>query len=107
MTGDCDYLREAAGAKSAAKGGGGGGKKKRKKKKTPTLNARTDPQCAEILAHLDATCVVIDASNAESELEPCVEALKQAEYIAVDCEGVRMSRTGPVTVLQCATRDRL
>ncbi len=108
VTGDCDYLREAAGAKPAAKGGGGGGKKKRKKKKkTPTLNARTDPQCAEILAHLDATCVVIDASNAESELEPCVEALKQAEYIAVDCEGVRMSRTGPVTVLQCATRDRL
>ena len=51
--------------------------------------------------------MVIDASNAESELEPCVEALKQAEYIAVDCEGVRMSRTGPVTVLQCATRDRL
>ena len=92
VTGGCDYLREAAGAKPAAKGGGGGGKKKRKKKKkTPALNARTDPQCAEILAHLDATCV-IDASNAESELEPCVEALKQAEYIAVDCEGVRMRR---------------
>ena len=50
---------------------------------------------------------MIDASNAESELEPCVEALKQAEYIAVDCEGVRMSRHGPVTVLQCRLGDRL
>jgi len=106
--GECDdAVVEAARVKSAAKGGGAGGKKKRKKKKAPTLNPRTDPQCAEILAHLDATCVVIDASNADAELQPCVEALKQAEYIAVDCEGVRMSRTGPVTVLQCGTRDRL
>lgn len=90
-------------------GAGGVGKKKKKAKKKAASgpNVRSDPMCLEILDRLDASCVLIDDTNADTVLKTCVEAMREADVVAVDCEGVMMSRTGPITVLQCATRDKI
>jgi len=100
-------LEGVMGARGGKSGGGGGGKTKKKAKKRarggPSVSS--DPRCLEILEALDAMCVVIDDASDVTAIQKCAEALRKADVIAVDCEGVLMSRTGPVTLLQCATRE--
>jgi len=97
------------GGKRAEAGGSGGAakKKKRRKKAAAPTNAKSDPMCLEIVNALDQRCEIIDATNYEIKMPACVETIKASSVVAVDCEGVRMSRTGPVTVVQCATRDAI
>ena len=97
------------GGKRAEAGGSGGAAKKKKRRKKPAAptNAKSDPMCLEIVNALDQRCEIIDATNYEIKMPACVETIKASSVVAVDCEGVRMSRTGPVTVVQCATRDAI
>ena len=97
------------GGKRAEAGGSGGAAKKKKRRKKPAAptNAKSDPMCLEIVNTLDQRCEIIDATNYEIKMPACVETIKASSVVAVDCEGVRMSRTGPVTVVQCATRDAI
>ena len=85
--------------------GGASKKKKKNKKRAPAVNAKSDPACLEILDDLDRKTRLIDRDSGEDAMQSCVEALRAAKTVAVDCEGVMMSRTGPITVLQCATRE--
>ena len=104
--GDSEYESSRLSAALAGVAGGGAGKKKKKsKKRAPAVNAKSDPACLEILADLDKKTRLIDRDSGEEALKVCVETLRAAKVVAVDCEGVMMSRTGPVTVLQCATRE--
>jgi exonuclease 3'-5' domain-containing protein 1 len=100
---------EGGGKRAEAGGSGGAAKKKKKRRKKPAAptNAKSDPMCLEIVNTLDQRCEIIDATNYEIKMPACVETIKASSVVAVDCEGVRMSRTGPVTVVQCATRDAI
>ena len=100
---------EGGGKRAEAGGSGGAAKKKKKRRKKPAAptNAKSDPKCLEIVNTLDQRCEIIDATNYEIKMPACVETIKASSVVAVDCEGVRMSRTGPVTVVQCATRDAI
>ena len=87
-------------------------KKKKKKKKgggeqnkgnttTLKMNVMKDSECREILDELDEQVVLIDSYTSEAFTQ-CVLELKRAKVIAYDCEGVRLSRTGKITLLQIA-----
>lgn len=104
---DVGGVAEGGVSKNASGGGGGKRRKKKAKKGASKPSARSDPICLEILDELDRTCVIIDRANAAEEMEKCLETLRAAPVIAVDCEGVMMSRTGPVTVLQFAAKDAI
>jgi len=94
-----------SGAIAGVAGGSAGKKKKKTKKKPPATDAKRDPACLEILDDLDRKTALIDSASGIEALRACAEALRAAAVVAVDCEGVLMSRTGPVTVLQCATKE--
>ena len=90
------------GAAGVGGGGGGGGvgknaknatkrrRKKKKRQKPPPPPIADDSECAEILALLDDSCELI-ASPGDA-LDSAVAAIKSAKVLAVDCEGVLMSR---------------
>jgi len=87
--------------------------KKRKKKKgngeqnaTVSAASLNDKECREILEELDAQVVFIDSHTSEA-FKQCVNELKQSKVIAYDCEGVRLSRTGKITLLQIAIPEKI
>ena len=108
----------AAGGSYAWERETGGGVKgspgKRKKKKKGKKKAASDsgdlaarpveecPRCLAVLNILDDTCDVI--SSPGEALDRAVRAIANApgKVIAVDCEGVAMSRIGRVTLVQIA-----
>ena len=94
-------------------------KKKKKKKKggeqnkgnttntnTLKMNVMKDSECREILDELDEQVVFIDSYTSEAFTQ-CVLELKRAKVIAYDCEGVRLSRTGKITLLQIAIPKKI
>ena len=93
-------------------------KKKKKKKKgggeqnkgnttnTLKMNVMKDSECREILDELDEQVVLIDSYTSEAFTQ-CVLELKRAKVIAYDCEGVRLSRTGKITLLQIAIPKKI
>ena len=91
-------------------------KKKKKKKKggeqnkgntnALKMNVMKDAECREILDELDEQVVFIDSYTSEAFTQ-CVLELKQAKVIAYDCEGVRLSRTGKITLLQIAIPKKI
>ena len=92
-------------------------KKKKKKKKgggeqnkgnatTLKMNVMKDAECREILDELDEQVVLIDSHTSEAFTQ-CVLELKRAKVIAYDCEGVRLSRTGKITLLQIAIPKKI
>jgi exonuclease 3'-5' domain-containing protein 1 len=65
----------------------------------------SDPACVKILTELDdATSVLTSPGEA---LDRALRACVSSDVLAVDLEGVSMSRVGPVTLLQVAARDRV
>jgi len=105
---DVGGVSEGGVSKNTSGGGGGGKRRKKKAKKGSSKpSVQSDPICLEILDELDRTCVIIDRTNAAEKMDKCLETLRAAPVIAVDCEGVMMSRTGPVTVVQCAAKDAI
>ena len=91
-------------------------KKKKKKKKggeqnkgntnALKMNVMKDAECREILDELDEQVVFIDSYTSEAFTQ-CVLELKRAKVIAYDCEGVRLSRTGKITLLQIAIPKKI
>ena len=91
-------------------------KKKKKKKKggeqnkgntnALKMNVMKDAECREILDELDEQVVFIDSYMSEAFTQ-CVLELKRAKVIAYDCEGVRLSRTGKITLLQIAIPKKI
>ncbi|CAL6286741.1 unnamed protein product [Bathycoccus prasinos] len=91
-------------------------KKKKKKKKggeqnkgntnALKMNVMKDAECREILDELDEQVVFIDSYTSEASTQ-CVLELKRAKVIAYDCEGVRLSRTGKITLLQIAIPKKI
>ena len=91
-------------------------KKKKKKKKggeqnkgntnALRMNVMKDAECREILDELDEQVVFIDSYTSEAFTQ-CVLELKRAKVIAYDCEGVRLSRTGKITLLQIAIPKKI
>ena len=91
-------------------------KKKKKKKKggeqnkgntnALKMNVMKDSECREILDELDEQVVFIDSYTSEAFTQ-CVLELKRAKVIAYDCEGVRLSRTGKITLLQIAIPKKI
>jgi len=91
-------------------------KKKKKKKKggeqnkgntnALKMNVMKDAECREILDELDEQVVFIESYTSEAFTQ-CVLELKRAKVIAYDCEGVRLSRTGKITLLQIAIPKKI
>ena len=91
-------------------------KKKKKKKKggeqnkgntnALKMNVMKDAECREILDELDEQVVFIDSYTPEAFTQ-CVLELKRAKVIAYECEGVRLSRTGKITLLQIAIPKKI
>jgi len=91
-------------------------KKKQKKKKngnSTTANGETttmalsDGECREILKELDEQVVFIDTASDSKEFKEFVESLREQKVIAYDCEGVKLSRTGKITLLQIAIPGKI
>ena len=90
------------------------GRKRKKSKKSRRGDSRatresrpveSDPACVKILTELDdATSVLTSPGEA---LDRALRACVSSDVLAVDLEGVSMSRVGPVTLLQVAARDRV
>jgi exonuclease 3'-5' domain-containing protein 1 len=103
---------------AGASGNNAGKKKKKKKKKGSGGNgggggeqngnkaALSDRECREIFEELDEQVVFIDSHTSEA-FKQCVIELKQSKVIAYDCEGVRLSRTGKITLLQIAVPKKI
>ena len=70
------------------------------------MNVMKDAECREILDELDEQVVFIDSYTSEAFTQ-CVLELKRAKVIAYDCEGVRLSRTGKITLLQIAIPKKI
>ena len=73
---------------------------------TLKMNVMKDSECREILDELDEQVVFIDSYTSEAFTQ-CVLELKRAKVIAYDCEGVRLSRTGKITLLQIAIPKKI
>jgi exonuclease 3'-5' domain-containing protein 1 len=113
---DANPLRSNTAA--GASGNNAGKKKKKKKKKGSGGNgggggeqnankaALSDRECREIFEELDEQVVFIDSHTSEA-FKQCVIELKQSKVIAYDCEGVRLSRTGKITLLQIAVPKKI
>ena len=107
------WEREVHGGGGGGGGNRGGTKKSKKRKKSkkqahPSGGGRpveSDPRCRAVLALLDGRCEVV-ASPGDA-LDAAVEACAAEKVIAVDCEGVCMSRVGAVTVLQVAAGEKI
>ena len=92
----------AANKKRKKKKGNGGGEQNA----TVAAASLNDKECREILEELDAQVVFIDSHTSEA-FKQCVTELKQSKVIAYDCEGVRLSRTGKITLLQIAIPEKI
>ena len=78
-------------------------RKRKKQKKRPTPPSRPvedDPACVAVLNLLDARCRVLASPG--RALDDAMRACASVDVLAVDCEGVAMSRVGPITLLQVA-----
>ena len=62
-----------------------------------------DPRCTAVLQLLDRQCVVI--SGPGPAMDEAVARCAACDVVAVDCEGVNMSRVGAITLLQVAAGD--
>ena len=106
------------GSDSDTVGYGGADKRRRKKSKRkkskkrgsdgPSPSSRpveTDPACVKILTELDDATAVLTSPG--EDLDRALRACVSSDILAVDLEGVSMSRVGPVTLLQVAARDRV
>lgn len=99
-----DFQWDGFGVGKGSKGGKGNRKRKKRAKKAANDGARPveeDPKCVAVLHLLDRTCSVI--SGPGRAMDEAVAQCASCDVIAVDCEGVNMSRVGPVTLLQVAT----
>ena len=65
---------------------------------------KSDLECREIVEELDEAVVFIDSHESEAFRE-CVKVLEKSKVIAYDCEGVKLSRTGKIMLLQIATSN--
>ena len=104
------------GSDSDTVGYGGADKRRRKKSKRkkskkrgsdgPSPSSRpveTDPACVKILTELDDATAVLTSPG--EDLDRALRACVSSDTMAVDLEGVSMSRVGAVTLLQVAVRD--
>ena len=104
------------GSDSDTVGYGGADKRRRKKSKRkkskkrgsdgPSPSSRpveTDPACVKILTELDDATAVLTSPG--EDLDRALRACVSSDVLAVDLEGVSMSRVGAVTLLQVAVRD--
>jgi exonuclease 3'-5' domain-containing protein 1 len=115
---DAGFVR-SSNAGAGASGNNAGKKKKKKKKKkgsggngggggeqSANKAALSDRECREIFEELDEQVIFIDSHTSEA-FKQCVIELKQSKVIAYDCEGVRLSRTGKITLLQIALPKKI
>ena len=90
------------------------GRKRKKSKKSRRGDSRatretcrrpveSDPACVKILTELDDTTSVLTSPG--EDLDRALRACVSSDTMAVDLEGVSMSRVGAVTLLQVAVRD--
>ena len=63
----------------------------------------SDPACVKILTELDDATAVLTSPG--EDLDRALRACVSSDVLAVDLEGVSMSRVGAVTLLQVAVRD--
>ena len=103
-----DFQWDGFGTGKGSKGGKGNRKRKKRAKKRagsdPSLRpVEEDPRCTAVLQLLDRQCVVI--SGPGPAMDEAVARCADADVIAVDCEGVNMSRVGAITLLQVAAGD--
>ena len=96
-SGSFSWEREAGDGKRRNK------RKRKKQKKRPTPPSRPvedDPACVAVLNLLDARCRVVASPG--PALDDAMRRCASVDVLAVDCEGVAMSRVGPITLLQVA-----
>jgi exonuclease 3'-5' domain-containing protein 1 len=115
-TSDAD-VSDGGGHESASKTGTdkrSSGKRRKKKTKKGTrdgahaLNQRpveTDPACVKILAILDEQTSILTSPGID--LDRALSLCVSSDLLAVDLEGVSMSRRGAVTLLQVAVAEKV
>jgi len=103
-----DFQWDGFGTGKGSKGGKGNRKRKKRAKKGARGESlrpvEEDPGCVAVLQLLDRRCVVI--SGPGPAMDEAVARIQACDVVAVDCEGVNMSRVGAVTLLQVAAGDR-